>query len=183
MKFSGRTKNAIYALLLTAAFLGVIILASYVSGKETWNAGFAGTAILPGIGDSDFNGLCIFVSGHRLGPFTLSTSATGDCVLSQDIHPNSGTTVECVVHASVTGWKTAPGFTNSTDFIVTSATVSVIPSSATPLCLVFFLPGVNQSTGVFNGSFDTGIIAAPGHYSLRNASGFTELQSNVVLYS
>jgi hypothetical protein len=183
VKISGRTKSGLYALALFSAFLVAIVVASYVSGKESWNAGFAGTAVLPGVGESDFSGLCIFVDAHRLGPFTLSTSTTGDCVLSQDIHLSSGSTMECEVHASVMGWKTAEGFTNFTDFFVTSAMVSVNPPSATQLCLALFLPATNQSTGVFTGSFDTGIQAVPGHRSLNGVNGFTELQTNVVLYS
>ncbi len=183
MRISRGTKNALYAMALALAFLVLAVVVSYVSGKETWNAGFAGTAVLPGVGDSDFTGLCIFVGAHKLGPFTLSSGTTGDCVDSQDIHPSSGTDVECEVHASILGWKTAPGFTGSTDFFVTSATAAVNPSSATQLCLAFFLPGANQSTGVFTGSFDTGIKATPGHNSLKGVNGFTELQTNVVLYS
>ena len=180
---SRRTRNAVYAMAITFAFLILLIIVSYVSGKESWNAGFAGTAALPGGGHSDFTGLCIFVAAHKLGPLTLSSSVTGDCVVNQDIYPSSGANFSCVVHASIAGWTMAPGFTGAEDFFVTAATVTVDPTSVASLCLAVFFPAANQSTGMFTGSFDTGIEAAPGHNVIRGVNGFTELQTNVVLYS
>ncbi len=167
MKKNSILRISIASLVSILAIAGAVPFAS-AYGRETWQTGFAGTAVVPTTGFGfGFWGWCAFVGA--------TSGADGDCQISQYIHTPSGN-VNCEASVSVTGWNQALGFTGFTDFIITSDTIVVNPTSATGPCLAAF------------GSFligDTGIPAIPGHHDFSGIPTgidgivFTELQIQV----
>ncbi len=166
MKKNPILRISIASLVPILALAGAIPLAS-AYGQETWQTGFAGTAVVPSTGFGfGFWGWCAFKG--------TTSGSDGDCQISQYIHSPSFS-VKCEASVSITGWTQAPGFTGFTDFIITSDTIVVNPSSATGPCLAAF--------GLFLIG-DTGIPAIPNHYNFNGLTApggitFTELQIQV----
>jgi len=141
------------ALVLLVGALAVALVSSAHShtarayGKANWQVAFSGTGTAPGTGQGfGFWGWCDFGGG-------VSSGNTGDCEFSQYFHAPAGSGLTCEVSMDITSWV-ANG-----DFIVTG-TATAHPASATALCLAGF-PGGTSFSGL-----DSGIPAAPGHYSV-----------------
>ncbi len=154
--FLNARKSTTYLLIATFVLAGVQMVPSVSAyGKANWQFGFAGTFITPGVGNDGFWGWCAFVG--------VSSGTDGDCQVSNYFHFANGPHVTCETSVSVTGWDMEPptippppGFP-ADDFFITSATLTVNPSS--PACLSIF--------GSLPTPFDTGFPAAPGHYNFN----------------
>jgi hypothetical protein len=135
--------------VLTAVALPVFAATPALAyGAENWQVAFAGTGVAPGTGQgSGFWGWCAFGGGVTFG-------TDGDCETSQYFHAPSGGGFTCEVSIDITAWDRSGGT------FVASGTATARPASVASECLAFF-PGSANFTGL-----DSGIPAAPGHYSL-----------------
>jgi hypothetical protein len=153
--------------LLVLIAIGVGLLAAtpmsagaYGAGPANWQVGFAGTAVLPGTGQSfGFWGWCEFSGGVAAGN-------SGDCQVSQYVHSPTFS-VNCEQSINVTAWTGIGTFR-------ISGTSTTHPASATGTCVA--AGGVPP---VF-ATFDTHIPASGGHYNLNGVFGTPgELQIQV----
>jgi hypothetical protein len=146
--------------LLAAILLGLLSAtsgAAYGGGPANWQVAFAGTAVAPGTGFGfGFWGWCAFSGG-------VTSGNSADCQVTQYQHAPKGSglpSVNCHQSINVTSWDATGG-----TFVI-SGTAVTTPASAAALCGA--AGGVPPS---FSG-FNTGIPAAPGHYSMSASSFF-----------
>lgn len=143
---------AVAAGVVIASTLGVLALASPANayGKANWEITFSATAHLSDGTMTGFWGWCDLAGGTNSGN-------TGDCQITQYVHPG----FTCHESLDLTAWTGPPGAT----FLI-SGDATVVPASLTQACVGLF-PGSTSFTGA-----NSGIPAAPGHYSLGAAAVF-----------
>jgi hypothetical protein len=90
-------------LLATSSSVG-----AYGGGPANWQIGFAGTIVVPGLGNSGFWGWCQLSNAFDSSNPMAGTS--GDCQVANYFHlPSGGVSLECHVSVDVTSWGPAPG--------------------------------------------------------------------------
>ena len=136
--------------LATTALLAVAgVGPASAYGKANWQLTFAATASVPSTGTGfGFWGWCDLAGG-------VTSGNAGDCQVAQYGHSPAGSGFTCHEDVNLTAWAIGPAGT----FLVTG-TATVNPVSLTAPCLSIF-PGSSPFTGV-----DSGIPAAPGHFSI-----------------
>jgi hypothetical protein len=147
---------------LAALMVAAVASPSFAYGKENYQIAFAGTGTSPGTGfGAGFWGWCALGGGTTSGN-------TGDCEFAEYVHGGSGTNYTCQLSLDLTAWTIGAGLLGPHDFLFTG-TATVHPGSLTPNQMAACLQGFElTSASTTFSNVDSGIPAAPGHYSLAN---------------